>query len=45
MLVTIPVPKNLSNYYKSEDYISHTDSKKTVFDKAYQTVKRITLKT
>ena len=44
MLVTKPVPKNLSNYYKSEDYISHTDSKKTFFDKAYQAVKRITLK-
>ena len=44
MLVTRPVPKNLSNYYKSEDYISHTDSKKTFFDKAYQAVKRIALK-
>jgi len=44
MLVTIPVPENLSYYYKSEDYISHTDSKKTVIDKIYQTVKNITLK-
>ena len=44
MLVTRPVPKNLSNYYKSEDYISHTDSKKTFFDKAYQAVKSIALK-
>ena len=44
MLVTTPVPKNLFNYYKSEDYISHTDSKKTFFDKAYQAVKSITLK-
>ena len=44
MLVTKPVPKNLFNYYKSEDYISHTDSKKTFFDKAYQAVKSITLK-
>ena len=44
MLVTKPVPKNLSNYYKSENYISHTDSKKAFFDKAYQAVKRITLK-
>ena len=25
MLVTQPVPENLSNYYQSEDYISHTD--------------------
>jgi 2-polyprenyl-3-methyl-5-hydroxy-6-metoxy-1,4-benzoquinol methylase len=44
MLVTIPVPENLSSYYKSEDYISNTDSKKTVIDKIYQTVKNITLK-
>ncbi len=44
MLVTQPVPKNLSDYYKSEDYISHTDSKKTIFDKVYQAVKNITLK-
>ncbi len=44
MLVTIPVPKNLGDYYKSEDYISHTDSKKTLFDKVYQKVKNSTLK-
>jgi 2-polyprenyl-3-methyl-5-hydroxy-6-metoxy-1,4-benzoquinol methylase len=44
MLVTTPVPKNLGDYYKSEDYISHTDSKKTLFDKVYQTVKNTTLK-
>lgn len=44
MLVTSPVPKNLENYYKSETYISHTDSKKTFFDKIYQAVKNYTLK-
>lgn len=44
MLVTIPVPKNISDYYKSVDYISHTDSKKSLFDKVYQAVKKITLK-
>ena len=44
MLVTSPVPKNLENYYKSETYISHTDSKKTFFDKIYQGVKNHTLK-
>ena len=44
MLVTQPVPKNLSNYYQSEDYISHTDSKKTLFDKIYQAVKNTTLR-
>lgn len=44
MLVTKPVPKNLADYYKSEDYISHTDSKKSVLDKVYQAVKNITIK-
>jgi|SaaInlStandDraft_1057018.scaffolds.fasta_scaffold01558_4 2-polyprenyl-3-methyl-5-hydroxy-6-metoxy-1,4-benzoquinol methylase len=44
MLVTSPVPEDLAKYYKSEDYISHTDSKKTIFDKVYQAVKSITLK-
>ncbi|PQJ79960.1 class I SAM-dependent methyltransferase [Polaribacter porphyrae] len=44
MLVTVPVPKNLADYYKSSAYISHTDSKKSLFDKVYQTVKNITLK-
>ena len=44
MLVTFPVPNNLESYYKSEAYISHTDSKKTFFDKIYQVVKNYTLK-
>ena len=44
MLVTSPVPKNIEDYYKSEAYISHTDSKKTIFDKVYQVVKNRTLK-
>ena len=44
MLVTSPVPFDLHNYYKSEDYISHTDSKKTLFDKVYHSVKNYTLK-
>ena len=44
MLVTHPVPKNLEDYYKSENYISHTDSKKKLIDKVYQAVKNITLK-
>ena len=44
MLVTSPIPKNLENYYKSETYISHTDSRKTFFDKIYQGVKNHTLK-
>lgn len=41
MLVTAPVPTNLDTYYKSEDYISHTDSRKSLLDKIYQMVKRI----
>jgi 2-polyprenyl-3-methyl-5-hydroxy-6-metoxy-1,4-benzoquinol methylase len=44
MLVTTPVPKNLASYYKSENYISHTDSKKSLLDKVYQIVKNTTLK-
>ena len=44
MLVTSPVPSDLENYYKSEEYISHTDSNKTLFDKAYQVVKKYALK-
>ncbi len=44
MLITSPVPDNLENYYLSDSYISHTDSKKTLFDKVYQLVKNYTLK-
>jgi 2-polyprenyl-3-methyl-5-hydroxy-6-metoxy-1,4-benzoquinol methylase len=43
-LVTSPVPSDLEKYYQSEDYISHTDAKKSLFDKVYQVVKRHTLK-
>ncbi|WP_111707031.1 class I SAM-dependent methyltransferase [Lutibacter citreus] len=46
MLETYPQPsiENLSKYYESEDYISHTDSKKSFIDKLYQFVKSIALK-
>ena len=44
MLITFPVPLNLESYYKSDNYISHTDSKKSLFDKIYQIVKKHTLK-
>ena len=43
MLVTAPVPTDLEKYYKSTAYISHTDSKKTFFDKGYQILKNYTL--
>ena len=41
---TLPVPENLDQYYLSEDYISHTDSKKGLFEKAYHFIKRFMLK-
>lgn len=41
MLITRPQPNpdQLSVYYKSENYISHTDSQKSFIDKIYQAVK------
>lgn len=44
MLVTEPQPENLAIYYESEDYISHTDAKKSLVDKIYHTVKGYNLK-
>ena len=46
MLVTYPQPslENLGKYYESVDYISHTDSKRSFFEKAYHFVKSIALK-
>lgn len=44
MLVTSPVPVDLGYYYQDEAYISHTDSQKTMFDKLYQTIKKISTK-
>lgn len=39
-----PSPDKLSEYYKSEDYISHTDSQRNLFEKVYHLVKKISLK-
>ncbi len=41
MLITSPQPslENLSKYYESEEYISHTDNKKGVVNFLYQKVK------
>lgn len=39
-----PSPQNLGRYYESNDYISHTDSKRSLFEKAYHFVKGIALK-
>lgn len=46
MLVTHPQPSldQLGKYYESDDYISHTDSKRSLFEKAYHVVKGIALK-
>ena len=46
MLITSPQPslENLGRYYESNDYISHTDSKRSIFEKAYHFVKGIALK-
>lgn len=35
-----PVYDDLGRYYESEDYISHTDGKRTFFEKLYQAVKQ-----
>lgn len=46
MLITHPQPNldNLGKYYESVDYISHTDSKRSLFEIAYHFVKGIALK-
>lgn len=46
MLETRPQPtlEKLQDYYKSEDYISHTDSKRNLFEKVYHQIRRISLK-
>ena len=45
MLITHPQPslENLGKYYESVDYISHTDSKRTFFEKTYHFIKGIAL--
>jgi 2-polyprenyl-3-methyl-5-hydroxy-6-metoxy-1,4-benzoquinol methylase len=45
-LETYPQPseEKLGDYYESEDYISHTDSKRNAFEKVYHFVKGIALK-
>ncbi|WP_424492806.1 class I SAM-dependent methyltransferase [Salinimicrobium sp. GXAS 041] len=41
MLITFPRPElhELPEFYKSEKYISHTDSRRSLFEKTYQWVK------
>ena len=46
LVYTHPQPNeaNLPKYYDSDDYISHTDGQRSLFEKAYQFVKNIALK-
>ena len=46
LLITYPQPneQELPKYYESEDYISHTDGKRSLFEKTYHFVKGIALK-
>jgi len=46
ILITNPQPKlkDLSTYYESDAYISHTDSDKSLFDKVYQFAKNYAIK-
>ena len=45
-LETHPQPSEtaLPDYYKSEDYISHTDAKRNLFEKVYHLIRSISLK-
>lgn len=40
---TNPIPTDLDSYYQSQDYISHTDHKRSLFEKLYHLVKQHTL--
>jgi len=42
---TNPIPKeeNIGEFYKSDDYISHSNTKKGIVNKMYQTVRNLTL--
>jgi 2-polyprenyl-3-methyl-5-hydroxy-6-metoxy-1,4-benzoquinol methylase len=46
MLITFPQPSldNLGKYYESEDYISHTDNQRSLFEKLYHFIKNIAIK-
>ena len=39
-----PTPDKIGDYYKSEDYLSHNEEKKSLFAKIYNKVKRINIK-
>ena len=39
-----PAPDKLGSYYESDDYISHTDGKRSLFEKLYHAVKQKALR-
>lgn len=45
-LVTTPLPdiSELAKYYETEEYISHTDTKRNLFEKVYHTIREYTIK-
>jgi len=46
LLITFPKPslEKLPSYYESDDYISHTDGKRSLFEKLYHLIKKIALR-
>ena len=44
ILKTAPLPDNLQPYYQSEEYISHTDRRKTLLEKLYYWAKKWNLR-
>lgn len=46
LLITFPKPslEKLPSYYESDDYISHTDGKRSLFERVYHIIKNIALK-
>ena len=46
LLITFPKPSldKLPSYYESEDYISHTDATRSLFERMYHLIKNIALK-
>lgn len=46
LLITFPKPslEKLPSYYESDDYISHTDGKRSLFERMYHMIKNIALK-
>ena len=39
-----PIGKELDHYYQTDDYISHTDQRKSLFDRAYHLVRSIAIR-